>query len=1556
MPGFVFTCLTSQYTNAVNSGKSVCPIVNTNNSFTGLARTVVSGNGTTTITWTWTTFTDNGTTNDGLRTSAIDIMIYNPNINIIAFGQVPLSRGGGQFVYFQGKNTSTDAPTILTNTSFQDMFYYGGPQGPFGNMGSWDTTNVINMSNTFYYYNQFSNDLSSWNVSNVTTMANMFNGCYLFNSNLSSWNVSNVTDMSTMFYATQTASASASIGSWDVSKVTYMNMMFTECSNFNCDITSWNVSNVIDMNAMFSACYAFNQDLSGWNVSNVTNISRLFENCSDFNQDLSSWNVLAVTNMSKVFKNCGLFNANLSSWNVSNVTSMSGMFNGCTSFNQDISGWNVSNVTDMADMFTRCSLFNQDLINWEVSNVIDMRAMFAGCSQFNSDLSSWNVSVVTQMFSMFAGCTIFNQDISGWDVSQVQGMSDMFNGCSHFNQNLSGWTVGQASNMSKMFQDCYLFNCLTIGLWNFTNVGDITNIITNTGFSITQYGQFLINLSNNTTIPNNLNLGIGYIRYNTTAVNNAYANLTNSGGKNMTIIDAVIPDASTPKLLFTVSTNNYNSNSAYICPINNEGGSFSNLTSTVTNNGTGTTTIAWNWTAFNDSGANDGYQAANYNIFRLYSITILNWGSVPLSRNSAGGLQNGNIVVSALDSPIILSNTNLSNFFTANVPNISGWDVSNVINMSFMFYGCTSFNQDISSWNVSNVTDMRYMFLNCTSFNQPLNSWNVSNVTDMGHMFLQCNSFNQPLNSWNVSNVTNMGNMFNSTQFNQPLNSWNVTNVTDMGGMFANCAMFDQDIRSWNVSAVTGMNYMFANCTSFNQPLSSWNVSSVTNMDSMFANCILFDQNISGWNVSSVTNMGDMFNNCFSFNDPLNSWNVSSVTNMGRMFAKCPQFNQPLNLWNVSNVNNMAYMFQGAEYGRTSNFNQDISSWNVSNVTDMGGMFYQATSFNQPIGPWNVSAVTNMGQMFNGCLSFNQVGIGLWNFTSVNPNNLYGFIINTGYNPLQYDQLLINLSTNAYLPNNAQFGPDGLTRYNNSSSNAAYIYLTTPVASGGKGSNITDTVMNEPLILYRPFVFICATLAYIRAGSNNCPIVNTDNSFTGLTRLSVNNGNGTTTVTWKWTSFMDNGTTNDGLKISGNSQFVLNVASLNITAFGSVPLSRNSTSGFENFSGQITATDRPDILPNTNCTSLFANSTVPSINFGNIGGWSVSNVINMNNMFNGCTNFNQNISGWTVSNVSNMAGMFNGCANFNQHINNWNVSNVSNMASMLNGCTNFNQDISIWNVANVTNISKILINCTSFNKPAIGKWIFTNVTDMTNMIYGCGFSSVQYQQFLVYLSRNIYLPNNLSLGSTRQPWYNNNVQSSAAYIYLTKSVIGGGKNMTITYTVIVTPLAISSNACFPANTPIQTNQGTIMIDQINPEIHTIRNKKIVALVQTISQDKQLVCIKKHALGNNVPSEQINISNNHQILYKGKMVKAKELVGKIEDITLVKYTGEILYNILMDEHDKMIINNLIVETMHPEHRLAKLYNVFHIDKMPIDQQMIVIAELNKIVSVEPNINC
>jgi surface protein len=133
---------------------------------------------------------------------------------------------------------------------------------------------------------------------------------------------------------------------------------------------------------------------------------------------------------------------------------------------------------------------------------------------------------------------------------------------------------------------------------------------------------------------------------------------------------------------------------------------------------------------------------------------------------------------------------------TTDTPNLS-----NVTNMSFMFWWAKSLNQPLNDWDVSNVTNMSHMFTNAEAFNQPLDKWNVSNVTDMNAIFHSATVFNQPLNNWDVSNVTDMQYMFTiTTAFNQPLNDWNVSNVISMTGMFYGATAFtNQNLSTWNV-------------------------------------------------------------------------------------------------------------------------------------------------------------------------------------------------------------------------------------------------------------------------------------------------------------------------------------------------------------------------------------------------------------------------------------------------------------------------------------------------------------------------------------------------------------------------------------------------------------------------------------------------------------------------------------------------------------------------------------------------------------------------------------
>jgi surface protein len=91
------------------------------------------------------------------------------------------------------------------------------------------------------------------------------------------------------------------------------------------------------------------------------------------------------------------------------------------------------------------------------------------------------------------------------------------------------------------------------------------------------------------------------------------------------------------------------------------------------------------------------------------------------------------------------------------------WTTSAVTDMSYMFRGARSFNQNINSWDVSKVTNMSSMFQSANAFNQPLSGWNVSKVTNMYHMFLAATSFNQDLGNWDVTGVTSFGRFIDAT-------------------------------------------------------------------------------------------------------------------------------------------------------------------------------------------------------------------------------------------------------------------------------------------------------------------------------------------------------------------------------------------------------------------------------------------------------------------------------------------------------------------------------------------------------------------------------------------------------------------------------------------------------------------------------------------------------------------------------------------------------------------------------------------------------------------------
>lgn len=121
-----------------------------------------------------------------------------------------------------------------------------------------------------------------------------------------------------------------------------------------------------------------------------------------------------------------------------------------------------------------------------------------------------------------------------------------------------------------------------------------------------------------------------------------------------------------------------------------------------------------------------------------------------------------------------------------------------------------------------------------------------------------------------------------------------------------------------------------------------------------------------------------------------------------------------------------------------------------------------------------------------------------------------------------------------------------------------------------------------------------------------------------------------------------------------------------------------------------------------------------------ISEWDVSNVEHMSGMFLNCQNFNCDLSKWNVESARFMDSMFYGCKKFNQNLSNWDVSNVKNMEEMFSNCYKFNGDLSNWNLENCETIEQMFFNCVSFTGKGLETWKnFDKIDNMAEMFEYC---------------------------------------------------------------------------------------------------------------------------------------------------------------------------------------------------------------------------------------------
>ena len=350
-----------------------------------------------------------------------------------------------------------------------------------------------------------------------------------------------------------------------------------------------------------------------------------------------------------------------------------------------------------------------------------------------------------------------------------------------------------------------------------------------------------------------------------------------------------------------------------------------------------------------------------------------------------------------------------------------------------------------------------------------------------------------------------------------------------------------------------------------------------------------------------------------------------------------------------------------------------------------------------------------------------------------------------------------------------------------------------------------------------------------------------------------------------------------------------------------------------------------DVSGTTNFYSLFSEALVFNQPIGN---WNTSSVTDMSWMFYKDASFNQDIGNWNTSSVTAMNNMFMEASSFNQDIGNWNTSKVTVIQNMFQNASEFNNggasldtkqvtkdgvSYTAWDTSKVTTMQDMFKRAYDFDQP-IGNW---NTSEVTNMIYMFNNATAFNQDIGGWDTSSM-----TTINGFLQTFSSSFQQDLSTWLRpegITAGNVGSATNNALG---VYTPPS-SAPICFPKGTPVLTNLGPIAIEKLKPEKHTIRGKKIIAITKSIPLQKHIVCFEKDSLTKDVPSQRTLCSMEHKVFCKGKMMKARDIVNVCEHVTFIPYNGQPLYNVVLKKQDKMMINNLICETLHPENIMAKI---------------------------------
>ena len=389
--------------------------------------------------------------------------------------------------------------------------------------------------------------------------------------------------------------------------------------------------------------------------------------------------------------------------------------------------------------------------------------------------------------------------------------------------------------------------------------------------------------------------------------------------------------------------------------------------------------------------------------------------------------------------------------------------------------------------------------------------------------------------------------------------------------------------------------------------------------------------------------------------------NTSEVTNMSLMFMSCSLLtNLDVSHFNTSNVTNMNWMFSSCSSLKSIN----VTNFDTSNVTDMGRMFNNCSGLTSlDVSNFDTSNVTYMDNMFSNCSGLTSLDVSNFNTSNV---ILMGSIF-SGCSGLK-----------------TVFAGDGWTTENVTYSDKMFDGCTNLV--GGKGTKYNKLYVNKEY-------------AHIDGGSSNPGYFTASGSEPyvpepcGYAILDTSTG----TLTFKY-----------GPMPEGDNVFETE----NTGTKGPWDRSVIKTVIFESSYSAARPTTTEGWF--SSCTLLTSISGIENLN--------TSEVTDMHNMFNGCSNLESlDVSHFNTSKVTNMNGMFRECKKLQTlDVSHFDTSNVTNMSYFFYNCNALEAlDVSNFNTENVAYMGLVFGGCYKLTELNLTNFNTKNAILMNNMFANC---------------------------------------------------------------------------------------------------------------------------------------------------------------------------------------------------------------------------------------------